>query len=76
MCPTFADGRNSAFLGYADILCSARIRFLKPLRGRNPETDPDLASQPALSRLENGMIPKLYDEDSVLEHRPSPQTLA
>ena len=44
----------------------------KPLCGRNPETDPDLASQPTLSRLEYGVIPKLYDEDSLLEHRPSP----
>lgn len=48
-------------LGYEDQNDADHLKtdpLLKTLVGRHPETDPDLASQPTLSRFENGVGPK------------------
>lgn len=47
--------------GYADANDAARLKadpIHKLLVGRDPRTDPDLASQPTLSRFENGLGPR------------------
>lgn len=47
--------------GYEDCNDANSLRqdpVFKTLCGRNPETDPDLASQPTLSRLENAVSPR------------------
>lgn len=47
--------------GYADVNDAAHLKadpIHKLLVGRDPRTDPDLASQPTLSRFENGLGPR------------------
>jgi len=47
--------------GYADANDAAQLKadpIHKLLVGRDPRTDPDLASQPTLSRFENGITPR------------------
>jgi hypothetical protein len=47
--------------GYADANDAAHLKadpIHKLLAGRDPRTDPDLASQPTLSRFENGLGPR------------------
>ena len=72
--------------GYEDCNDADDLRYdpvLKTAIGRRPETDPDLASQPTLSRLENRVtrtqllrMAKVFVELFVAQHRSrAPQTI-